>query len=167
MRRTLLSLMLPLAMVPAGWPHHVALGVSDPPGDALALRAHAPVDVRYQYLAGGVNTGHGWATWNPNGSFVSMYVRESLAAHLIPVFSYYQMLQSAPSVGGTEQARDLSNMRNLATMKAYWADYQPAVAAGGCVGRVAPGRDPRRAGSVGLPGAGPCCRAGAARSRRS
>ena len=52
-----------------------------------------------------------------------MYVRESFAAHVIPVFTYYQMLQSEPSVGGTEQARDLSNMRNPATMKAYWADY--------------------------------------------
>ena len=123
MRRALLSVMVPLAMVPAGWPHHLALGVSDPPGDAHALRADAPVDIRYQYLAGGVNTGHGWATWNPNGSFVSMYVHESLAAHLIPVFSYYQMLQSAPSVGGSEQARDLSNMRNPATMLAYWADF--------------------------------------------
>ena len=123
MRRTLLSLMLPLAMLPAGWPHHFALGVADPPGDAQALHAHAPVDMRYQYLAGGVNTGHGWSTWNPDGSFVSMYVRESLAAHTIPVFSYYQMLQSEPSVGATEQARDLSNMRNPATMKAYWADF--------------------------------------------
>ena len=98
--------------------------MSDPPGDAQALRAHAPVDIRYQYLAGGANTGHGWATWNPNGRFVSMYVHESLAAHLIPVFTYYQMLQSAPSVGATEQARDLSNMRNPATMSAYWADYR-------------------------------------------
>ena len=125
MRRTLLSVMLPLALapLPAGWPHHLAVGVSDPPGDAQALRAHAPVDMRYQYLAGGVNTGHGWTTWNPNGSFVSMYVRESVAAHMTPVFTYYQMLQSAPSVGATEQARDLSNMRDPATMRAYWADY--------------------------------------------
>jgi hypothetical protein len=60
--------------IPSGWLSHLALGVSDSPGDAQALRAHAPVDMRYQYLAGGVNTGHGWATWNPNGSFVSMYV---------------------------------------------------------------------------------------------
>jgi hypothetical protein len=126
MRRILLSLMLPLlalAPLPVGWPHHFALGVSDPPGDAHALHAHAPVDIRYQYLAGGVNTGHGWATWNPNGSFVTMYLRESFAAHTIPVFTYYQMLQSAPSAGGSEQTRDLSNMRNPATMRAYWADY--------------------------------------------
>ena len=91
--------------IPSGWPSHLALGVSDSPGDAEALRAHASVDMRYQYLAGGVNTGHGWATWNPNGSFVSMYVRESFAAHLIPVFTYYQLLQSAPSAGSSEQAK--------------------------------------------------------------
>src|ERR1700744_4636022 len=124
MRRSLLSLMLPLAIAPAGWPHPLALGVSDPPGDAQALRAHAPIDMRYQYLAGGVNTGNGWATWNPNGSFVSMYVRESFAAHMIPVFTYYPILPSARSAGATEQARDLSNMRTPATMRAYWADYR-------------------------------------------
>jgi hypothetical protein len=124
MRQALLSLMLPLALAPAGWPHHLALGVGDPPGNAQALRAHAPVDMRYQYLAGGVNTSHGWATWNPDGSFVSMYVRESFAAHLIPVFTYYQMLQSAPAVGSDEQQKDLSNMRNPATMGAYWSDYR-------------------------------------------
>ncbi|HUA07004.1 MAG TPA: hypothetical protein VMB27_24070 [Solirubrobacteraceae bacterium] len=125
MRRALLSVMLPLALapLPLGWPHHLALGVSDPPGDAQALHSRAGVDMRYQYLAGGVNTGHGWASWNPDGSFVSMYVRESFAAHTIPVFTYYQMLQSSPSVGSSEQARDLSNMRNPATMQAYWADF--------------------------------------------
>ena len=112
------------AGIPPGWPQHLALGVADSPGDAQTLRAQSGVDMRYQYLAGGVNTGHGWATWNPDGSFVTMYVRESLAAHIIPVFTYYQMLQSAPSVGATEQARDLSNMRNPATMQAYWADYE-------------------------------------------
>lgn len=53
-----------------------------------------------------------------------MYVRESLAAHTIPVFTYYQMLDSAPTVGGSEQARDLSNMRNPSTMSAYWSDYE-------------------------------------------
>jgi hypothetical protein len=109
--------------VALGLPAHLALGVSDSPGDAQALRAHAPVDMRYQYLAGGVNTGHGWTTWNPNGSFVSMYVRESFAAHMTPVFTYYQLLQSAPSVGSDEQAIDLSNLRSAATMRAYWADY--------------------------------------------
>ncbi len=75
------------AGIPPGWPQHLALGVADSPSDAQTLRAQSGVDMRYQYLAGGVNTGHGWATWNPDGSFVTMYVRESLAAHIIPVFT--------------------------------------------------------------------------------
>lgn len=139
MRRTVHTLLLALAVLmagashnlalagvpmPAGWPRHVALGVSDPPGDAQSLRAHAGLDMRYQYLAGGVNTGHGWATWNPDGSFVSMYLHESVAADMTPVFSYYQLLQSQPSVGSSEQARDLSNLRDPATMRAYWIDYE-------------------------------------------
>ena len=32
---------------------------------APALRPGVPVGFRYQYLSGGVNTGNGWATWNP------------------------------------------------------------------------------------------------------
>jgi hypothetical protein len=117
--------------IPAGWPNHVALGAADGPGGAGFLRTRARVDMRYQYLAGGVNTGQGWATWNPDGSFVTMYVRESLAAHLTPVFTYYQMLQSEPAGGS-----DLAHKRNPATMRAYWADYElllrrVAAAAGG------------------------------------
>jgi hypothetical protein len=124
MRRGLLSLLLPLAAIPGGWPHHLALGLTDPPGDAKALVAHAPLDMRYQYLTGGANTGGGWATWNPDGTFASTYVRESLAAHVIPVFTYYQLLQSHPSAGTDELQRDISNLRNKGTMRAYWADYQ-------------------------------------------
>ncbi|HTU86202.1 MAG TPA: hypothetical protein VMF57_11555 [Solirubrobacteraceae bacterium] len=112
------------ASIPPGWPHHLALGAADSPGDAQTLRGQAGVDMRYQYLSGGVNTGHGWSTWNPDGSFVSMYVRESFAAHMTPVFTYYQLLQSSPSVGSSEEARDLSNLRDPATMRAYWADYE-------------------------------------------
>jgi hypothetical protein len=81
------------------------------------------LDARYQYLAGGVNTGRGWAIWNPGGSFVSDYVRESLRGHTIPVLTYYQLLQSSPAKGGDEAAKDLSNLRDAATMRAYWADY--------------------------------------------
>jgi hypothetical protein len=124
LRHGLLTVALSVAVIPPGWPHHLALGVADSPGDAHSVRVRSSVDMRYQYLAGGVNTGHGWATWNPDGSFVSMYVRESFAAHVTPVFSYYQLLQSSPSVGSSEQARDLSNLRDPATMRAYWADFE-------------------------------------------
>ena len=84
-----------------------------------------------------------------------MYVRESFAPHMIPVFTYYQMLQSEPSVGGDEQARDLSNMRNPATMRAYWADYSLLLRRRVPRRRVTARGDPRRARSVGVSGAGP------------
>jgi hypothetical protein len=121
-QRALATALAALAL-PVGWPHHLALGLSDPPGDAANARREAPFDARYQYLAGGVNTGSGWATWNPNGSFVTRYVRESRAAGMVPVLTYYQLLQSRPALGPSEAARDTSNLRNAATMKAYWRDF--------------------------------------------
>ena len=123
MPRRFCALSLALVAIPAGWPHHLVLGVSDAPGDAARLEHSAPLDARYQYLAGGVNTGHGWATWNPGGSFASRYVRESIAAHVIPVLTYYQLLQSSPAVGADELHKDLSNLRNRSTMRAYWSDW--------------------------------------------
>src|SRR5205823_4043967 len=74
--------------LPKAWPRRFALGLSDAPGHAASLRAHTRVRFRYQYLTGGLNTGAGWATWNPNGAFVTFYVRESARTHTIPVFSY-------------------------------------------------------------------------------
>ncbi|HEU4656691.1 MAG TPA: hypothetical protein VFR97_04160 [Capillimicrobium sp.] len=112
------------AKLPRGWPHRFEIGVSDQPGGAAALRRQAPFGFRYQYLAGGVNTGSGWATWNPNGTFVSNYVRESRRAGIVPVFTYYQLLQSAPAAGSAENEKDLNNLRNRATMRAYWKDYR-------------------------------------------
>jgi len=124
MRRSWLTVLLSAVVIPGGWPHHLALGLSDSPGDAMKLAAHARFDLRYQYLAGGVNTGSGWATWNPHGTFASMYVKESLAVHVIPVLTYYQLLQSRPGQGSDELEKDLSNLENGSTMSAYWSDYE-------------------------------------------
>jgi hypothetical protein len=124
MRPVAASLLMSAALVvPAGWPAHLLLGVSDPPGDAHRLAQHAALDARYQYLSGGVNTGHGWATWDPDGTFASDYVRESISARMIPVLTYYQLLQSKPAVGSDELKKDLSNLRNRATMHAYFDDF--------------------------------------------
>jgi hypothetical protein len=68
MRRSLLSLVLSVAVLPVGWPHHLALGLRESPGEANRIAHSAPLDLRSQYLAGGVNTGAGRASWNPNGS---------------------------------------------------------------------------------------------------
>ncbi len=113
--------------LPKGWPKTLQIGVTDGPGDAAKLAARTPVGFRYQYLAGGVNTGHGWSTWNPGGTFLSMYVGESVKAHLIPVFSYYEMLQSSPAAGNDESHKDLSNLANEQTMAAYYRDYELAL----------------------------------------
>jgi hypothetical protein len=111
-----------LAPLPRGWPSpRVELGLTDQPGGAASLRAAAPLRFRYQYLAGGVNTGSGWSTWNPAGTFVTRYVRESRAAGVLPVFTYYMLLQSRPG-GGDEAEADLRNLRTRATMRAYFRD---------------------------------------------
>jgi uncharacterized protein (DUF2384 family) len=43
-----------------------------------------------------VNTGSGWATWNANADFVRFYIQDSVANGVVPVFTYYQLLQSSP-----------------------------------------------------------------------
>jgi hypothetical protein len=111
--------------VPAAEARRVELGLTDAPGGAKKLRRSAPFGYRYQYLAGGVNTGSGWATWNPNGTFASMYARESWAAHITPVFTYYMVRQSLPGRDDSDEARaDLDNLRNQATMRDLYADLR-------------------------------------------
>lgn len=112
-----------LPAVPAAWPFaDLQLGFADYPGGAADLKASAPFGMRYQYLAGGVNTGSGWATWNTGGDFARWYVEESVGQGMVPVFPYYMLLQSNPATGHSEAAKDLSNLRNVSTMTAYWAD---------------------------------------------
>jgi hypothetical protein len=134
MRAALLALSLGLAApaaataaqppLPHGWPSgRLQLGLTDQPGGAKALRRSAPFGFQYQYLAGGVNTGNGWSTWNPNGSFVTGYVAESLAAHVTPVFTYYMLHTSKP--GAQDEASTITtNLRNAGTMRAFWADLR-------------------------------------------
>jgi hypothetical protein len=112
-----------LPPLPARWPHVLQIGLADEPGGAAVLRRAAPFGFRYQYLAGGVNTGQGWSTWNPDGSFASMYVQDSWSHGVLPVLTYYMLLQSKPA-GGDEAHADLANLRNAQTMAAYWEDVQ-------------------------------------------
>ena len=112
-----------LPPLPHGWPKTLQLGLTDSPGGAAALRKSAPFGFRYQYLAGGVNTGQGWATWNPGGSFASMYVQDSWANGELPVLTYYMDLQSNPQ-GGDEAQTDLAHLRDPQLMQAYWQDVR-------------------------------------------
>lgn len=112
-----------LPTLPKGWPATLQIGISDEPGGA-AMVAAGGFGLRYQYLAGGVNTGQGWTTWNPDGSFVTSYIQESVSNSIIPVFTYYQIRQSKP---GSDQAEDkgvVGNLQKTETMKAYWNDLK-------------------------------------------
>ncbi|MFN8061465.1 MAG: hypothetical protein U0Q12_20065 [Vicinamibacterales bacterium] len=109
------------AALPPGWPSQLELGMADSPGGAAAMRQTAPFAFRYQYLAGGVNTGTGWSTWNPNGDFARFYIEDSIAHGITPVFTYYMLLQSSPG-GGSESDADLANLNNVTTMTAYFND---------------------------------------------
>ena len=83
-----------------------------------------PFGFRYQYLAGGVNTGNGWATWNTNGQFVT-YVRRGLGGQRAdPGLPVLHAPPVEPATGADEKARDLSNLANTATMAAYYADLR-------------------------------------------
>ena len=83
------------APLPTGWPGRIELGMADGPGGAAAMKRTAPFAFRYQYLAGGVNTGNGWATWNTNGDFPRFYIQDSSANGIVPVFT---LLHAAPVV---------------------------------------------------------------------
>jgi hypothetical protein len=118
--------LLPLraqSALPSGWPTRLELGMADAPGGAAAMKATAAFAFRYQYLAGGVNTGSGWATWNTNGDFPRFYIQDSIANGIIPVFTYYQLLQSSPG-GPSESDADYSNLNNVATMTTYYNDLK-------------------------------------------
>ncbi len=112
-----------LPPLPHGWPKTMQIGLTDAPGGAAALHASAPFGFRYQYLAGGVNTGQGWSTWNPDGTFASMYVQDSWSHGTIPVLTYYMLLQSNPK-GGDEAQTDLAHLRDPQVMQAYWQDVR-------------------------------------------
>ncbi|TMB60598.1 MAG: hypothetical protein E6J51_12835, partial [Chloroflexi bacterium] len=107
--------------LPAG----LHFGLGNNPGDLGWMTASGvPWRYRYCYLAGGVNTSSGWETWNlPPGQYAAYYMSNSAAQGYIPVFSYYELLQSNPSVGANESDRDFSNLNNAATMNAYYANF--------------------------------------------
>ena len=98
--------------------------MGDAPGGAAAMKATAPFAFRYQYLAGGVNTGNGWATWNPNGDFARFYIQDSVAQrhhpglhllHAVPVAARRRLREPTPC---------FTNLNNTATMTAYYNDLK-------------------------------------------
>src|SRR5258708_9286475 len=110
-------------------------GLANSPGTDFNwfVSSGVPWHYRYQYLAGGVNNGGGstdpcgpnggWQTWNsPAGQFVTDYITASVAQKAIPVFTYYEIVQSNPSPGVS--ATELPKISTVFAMQAYWAAFQ-------------------------------------------
>jgi hypothetical protein len=128
--------------IPQGLPGYFGFGVMNGPGGVAALDAMRSAngtawDFRYQYLSGGVNTGRGWETWNaPPGTFATSYMRESGRDGYIPVFVYYDLLQSIGSCKTcAEPRRDLSNLDNPTVMSAYYGNWKLLMRKLGAYGR--------------------------------
>jgi hypothetical protein len=106
-----------LPPIPRGFPTYFSMGLFN--ANTSDLLPGIPFDFRYQYLAGGVNTGDGWANWNsPPGQYALNYINDSRAHSLIPAFQYYQILQSAPHYD------EYLNMQEPSTMYAYFDDWK-------------------------------------------
>jgi hypothetical protein len=124
-----LALALPLnaptaSALPAGLPSHFAFGLGAGAGDTWMPQTGLPWDFRFQYLVGGVNTGSGWETWNANGTFALNYATESAQHGYIPMFPYYELLQSSGTCGTCgEGQKDVTNLNSPSVMQAYYANF--------------------------------------------
>ncbi len=113
------------ATIPAGWGPTLQLGVRDDEGGAAALSGKKGLKVRYHYLSGGANTGKGWTTWSRgNGSFVPGFIGDSADHGFLPVFSLYQLRETAPGNSAPEETGILGNLGNVETMRAYFQDVR-------------------------------------------
>ncbi len=119
---------MPVQAAPSAFKDHVAIGLQAAP-DGTGLGgwlpdSKIPWDYAYQYLAAGVNTGHGWATWNDKGMFPLYYANSATSHGYTPVFSYYQLLYSDGPCGTcSEGEKDLAHLNDASTMAAYYKDF--------------------------------------------
>jgi len=117
------------AAIPDAWPFStLQLGMRDDEAGAAALRDRGRLGLRYHYLSGGVNTGRGWQTWtHGDGSFVPAFIRDSADHGFTPVFSLYQLRESAPGNAMPETDGFFANLHSTATMRAYFDDLRVAL----------------------------------------
>ena len=120
--------------IPAIFPHYFSFGVMNAYGDASQLDAQRSQNgtayaFRYQYLSGGVNTGHDWTAWDqPAGQFATNYMLESVQHGYLPALVYYEICQSNGAQPGSycsghDNQQDPANLQNPSVMKAYYANW--------------------------------------------
>jgi hypothetical protein len=123
--------LLSLAAVPAhaqslppGLPNHFGFGIEVGPGDTWMQETGVAWDYRWQYLAGGVNTGKGWETWNQNGTFALNYANEAGQHGYIPMFPYYELFQSDSNCAScNENQKTITNLNAPGVMNAYYQNF--------------------------------------------
>lgn len=104
------------APLPPNWPStSLQIGIK---GDMPSPRQVAPFGLRYQYLAGGAGSGGNWSNWNPNGTFVDNFARETADAGMLPVFTFYVIYQTR--MNGSEPDAVLSNLDDAGVMRKYF-----------------------------------------------
>jgi hypothetical protein len=126
-----------LPPAPAALPPNLFIGLGNADNDLSWLTGSGvPFQARYVFLSGGVNTGHGWSTWNtPSGAYATLYMNNSASVGEIPVFTYDQILASNPHLGSGEAQQDMSNLANPATMLAYYTDWKLLMTLAGAFGK--------------------------------
>jgi hypothetical protein len=116
-------------LLAAGLPDHFIFGVANPAGragylDAMRTSNGTAWDMRDVYLSNGVNTSQNWTTWaSPPGQYATNYMQESARHGYIPVFVYYNLLQSNGPSGANEMTTDLAHLAAPSTMHAYYANW--------------------------------------------
>ena len=116
------------APLPGALPAHFGIGLAAAPGSSGIYgwlpNSGIPWDYAYQYLSGGTNTGTGWETWNSSGQFPLYYAQGAASHGYLPVFRYYELLQSTGPCGSCGEAqKDLANLNSTSTMAAYYANF--------------------------------------------
>jgi hypothetical protein len=116
----------PAGAIPAAVGTNMIIGLSNLPGDYAWLRAsNIPWKARYTYLTGGVNSPNNWTYWNsPKGQYATLYLNDSGASNVLPVFTYYQILPSSPRAYDEQLPAYVEKFNNAATMKAYYDDFK-------------------------------------------
>ncbi len=114
----------PVGTVPASLPSKFMIGLGNFEVDWIK-NSGSKWQARYQYLVGGVNTNDNWTKWNdPPGQFATYYLNASAEAGVLPVFTYYEILQSEPRRYDETLPAYVEKFANAATMKAYYDDFK-------------------------------------------
>ena len=126
--------------IPKGLKSHFMVGLGNQQDNvAWMTKSGASWDARYQYLVGDALK-DSWTGWHsPEGSFASDYMNGSDRAGYLPIFTYYVLQYCSPNVnnkGLSEGDKDLANLNNAETMRAYYANFKLLLDKAGAFGKT-------------------------------